>query len=517
MMTRGRCLGLVGVLLLAACAGTPLPGGPLAATANAPAMERHFAALKTMPARLTAFLRAMPKGGDLHSHLSGAIYAESYIAWAQADGLCLIVASHTFTMPPCDAPAGKPPVSEAVADAAAYNALIDALSVRNYERRPVSGHDQFFATFARFGAAGDRRGPDMQAEVMARAADQNIRYLELMTSTGMSAARKLGTTVGWDDDPGRLLKRLRTSGLDEIARQTAVAFADGDAAARRKLSCEAPTPAPACGVTVRYLAQVIRVFPREQVFAQIALGFLLAEQSRLVVGLNLVAPEDDRVSLADYSAHMRMIGALRIRFPDVRVSLHAGELALGLVPPEELRLHIAEAVRIAGASRIGHGVDILHEDNPEALLAEMAARRIMVEVNLTSNGVILGVAGADHPFETYRAFGVPLALSTDDEGVSRIDLTHEYRRAVQTYDLGYRDVKHMSRNSLTYAFIDGDSLWADAERAIPVSHCERERPGAARPAAACATFLAGSAKATLQWALEAAFGRFEREWVGLAR
>ena len=28
----------------------------------------------------------MPKGGDLHSHLSGAVYAESYIQWAAAKG-----------------------------------------------------------------------------------------------------------------------------------------------------------------------------------------------------------------------------------------------------------------------------------------------------------------------------------------------------------------------------------------------------------------------------------------------
>src|SRR2546429_3135011 len=31
-------------------------------------------------------------------------------------------------------------------------------------------------------------------------------------------------------------------------------------------------------------------------------------------------------------------------------------------------------------------------------------------------------------FLMYKMFGVPMALATDDEGVSRIDLTHEYVR-----------------------------------------------------------------------------------------
>jgi hypothetical protein len=275
------------------------------------------------------------------------------------------------------------------------------------------------------------------------------------------------------------------------------------------MGCAGPAPQRGCAVTVRYLAQIGRTAPREQVFAQIALGFVLASKSQQVVGINLVAPEDDRVSLGDYSAHMQMIGALRRHFPGGGISLHAGELAPGLVPPKELRFHIAEAVRVAGATRIGHGVDILHEDQPEALLAEMARQRVLVEINLTSNDVILGVSGSQHPWASYRAFGVPLALSTDDEGVSRIDLSHEYSRAVLSYGLGYAEIKGLSRNGLSHAFIAGDSLWLDGARAIPVAACSDDAPGATAPSAGCAAFLRASAKATLQWALEAAYQRFE--------
>jgi Adenosine deaminase len=76
------------------------------------------------------------------------------------------------------------------------------------------------------------------------------------------------------------------------------------------------------------------------------------------------------------------------------------------------------------------------------------AEHVLVEINLTSNTDILKVRGKDHPFSTYRKFGVPVALSTDDEGVACIDLTLEYVRAVETYDLTYADLKQMVRNSL---------------------------------------------------------------------
>ena len=99
--------------------------------------------------------------------------------------------------------------------------------------------------------------------------------------------------------------------------------------------------------------------------------------------------------------------------------MHAGELAPGLVPPEGLTFHIRDSVEIAGAERIGHGVDMMHETNAAGLLDEMAARHVMVEICLTSNEVILGISGRDHPLGTYRRHGVPVALATDDEGVAR--------------------------------------------------------------------------------------------------
>ena len=117
---------------------------------------------------------------------------------------------------------------------------------------------------------------------------------------------------------------------------------------------------------------------------------------------------------------------------------------MGLVPPRDLAFHIRDAVEVAGARRIGHGVDISYETDARALLKRMARDRVAVEINLTSNAVILGVKGRDHPLSLYREAGVPVVLSTDDEGVSRSDMTNEYVRAVTEQSLRYADLKQAS-------------------------------------------------------------------------
>jgi adenosine deaminase len=184
--------------------------------------------------------------------------------------------------------------------------------------------------------------------------------------------------------------------------------------------------------------------------------------------------------------------------------LHAGELAFGMVPPDGLKFHIREAVEIGHAERIGHGVDIMYENNPHALLEEMATRHVMVEINLTSNDVILGVKGKEHPLPIYLANHVPVAFSTDDEGVSRIDLTHEYVRAVQEFGLGYIDLKRIARTSLEHSFLAGEDLW-NKQDAFNKMNAECTVTASTR----CASFLKTSEKAQQEMKLERQFRIFE--------
>lgn len=464
-------------------------------------------------AALRSFLAEMPKGGDLHNHLSGAVYAESALAWARAEGWCLDVASKAALPPPCDA-ASKPPLAEVLRSTQAYRDAVNAWSMRDVITARVSGHDQFFNSFFRFSdVTGNNIGAAL-AEVVERAASQNILYLELMISPLMGDARDLGDKIGWKDDPDAMLAALDDKGLGDLAKRAAASVAAVVADKDRRLGCgDAATRRPGCDVVVRFLAQVYRNVDRAKLFAQTALAARLASLDGPVVGLNLVAAEDDEVTLGSYSDQMRIVGDVGRRHPKARISLHAGELTMGLVPPKDLTFHIREAVEIAGAKRIGHGVDIGFERDAKSLMERMARDGIMIEINLTSNAQILGVEGADHPFPLYRNAGVPTALSTDDEGVSRIDLTHEYQRAARAYELSYRDLKQLSRNSLTYAFLPGESLWRDPGAARPVSACTGGRLGTA-PSRDCSRFLAGSEKARLQWELEARFALFESKWRG---
>src|SRR5689334_5273500 len=88
---------------------------------------RYYETIRSRPPQLLAFLRRMPKGGDLHNHLSGTIYAENYIKWAADQGLC--VNQTTMTFATCDqTPSQEPnqvPASTALTNGVLYRQLID--------------------------------------------------------------------------------------------------------------------------------------------------------------------------------------------------------------------------------------------------------------------------------------------------------------------------------------------------------------------------------------------------------
>ena len=216
--------------------------------------------------------------------------------------------------------------------------------------------------------------------------------------------------------------------------------------------------------------------------------------------------------MQNFSLHMRMLQFLRPLYPRAHLSLHAGELAPGVVPPDGLTFHIRDSVITAQANRIGHGVDVMHETDADELMREMARRNVMVEICLSSNNTILGISGAQHPLATYLKYGVPVALATDDEGVSRSEISREYLRAAEDQGLGYLQLKAMARNSLQYAFISGASLWSDAKKFMPVAQCTQDIAVMKLSSNACRQYVAGSEKAKLQWNLEEEFREFEREW-----
>jgi hypothetical protein len=214
--------------------------------------------------------------------------------------------------------------------------------------------------------------------------------------------------------------------------------------------------------------------------------------------------------MQNFSEQMQMLSFLRPMYPQAHLSLHAGELAPGMVTPEGLAFHIRDSVMVAHADRIGHGIDVMHETDPYELLKEMARRNVMVEICLSSNDGILGISGPEHPLATYMKYGVPVALATDDEGVSRSEISKEFLKAAEDQGLGYLQLKTMARNSLEYAFVAGGSLWSDSRKFAPVTQCTQDVATMKLTSNGCRQYLDGSEKAKLQWLLEAEFRGFEK-------
>lgn len=467
-----------------------------------------FEAYADEPAFLRVLLRDMPKGGDLHTHLSGTPYAEEFLDWAATRDFCVDLDALAIVPPPCSTAEKEAARDLMRRNPMLYNKLVDAMSVRALLSGTPSeqnGHGQFFGSFERFLSIAALEPGKAIASTLRASAQDRVLYQEIMynpASINIGAANV--SSAGWSGDFESALAELEP----KLPALVAQARSDADQAergAQAALGCDANELNPGCDIEVRYNCYGLRLFPEAALFHQLATCFALTEADPRFVGVSLVQPEDDPIAVTQYDRHMEMVALFGARFPSAKISLHAGELTLGIVPGYALRDHISKAIHIAGSDRIGHGVDIAFEHDSRATLAHMADQGIAVEVNLSSNAVILGVEGKDHPLNLYRASGVPIVLSTDDLGVLRSDMTEQYVQAALDHGLTYEDLKTASRNSVHYAFIPGESLWSDKAVGTPIALCESfEAPQ-------CLRFTANHPKAALGLRLEQAFIDFEAE------
>jgi len=485
----GRFLASLAVALLIA---TPASAAP-------PDLSKMGAA------ELSAFLRAFPKGGELHNHMGAGTPPEDLLAWAAEDGLCVDTVELAIRLT-CSGPNLKP-AAEVQADETLRSALIDSLTTRKPGFRDRSGHDQFFTAFDRRGALPKRAG-DGLAITLEGLARQNTFYAELMFTPQFVPSRALGARVGWKGDPAATKAALAEAGIDKLVP---AARADADrvlARAREVMKCDTPQASPGCQVTVRFLFQAMRMGPPEQTMAQLQLGAATVAADERFVGLQLVAPEDGFDATRYYDLHMRIVAELTDRGRATPVALHAGEVTLKLVSPQSLSHRVHDAVRIAGARRIGHGVALPDEVGADETAEEMARRGILIEVQMLSNQIILEVHPADHPYAWFRKKGIPVALSTDDSGISRTELSSDYVAAVKN-GATYADLKSAARNAIAFSFLAGEGLWTDPNvYRKPVKACAGQI-GNAEPRGACADLVARSDKAREQWRHERLLREFE--------
>lgn len=137
----------------------------------------------------------------------------------------------------------------------------------------------------------------------------------------------------------------------------------------------------------------------------------------------------------------------------IHLTIHAGET-------EDVR-SIWEALYHLNAERIGHGLKLAQQPD---LLAHCLDRRVTLELCPSSNRQIVGFyensetsrqEAATYPLGDYLRQGLRVTVNTDNPGISRTSLTHEYYRAACLTPGGLTqwELLQLVRNSFRSAFV----------------------------------------------------------------
>ncbi|MGO4822099.1 MULTISPECIES: adenosine deaminase [unclassified Flavobacterium] len=422
----------------------------------------YFEKIRNNEAELTAFFSQMPKGGDLHHHYSGSIYAEPMLEDAINEDFYLnTVTMQVLKEKPATGHWEQFSTINKRGELYAYKQkIMEKWSAKDYNGVSYPSDKLFFESFDKFSPTIPGHFGDGLMELKNRAIAENLSYIETQLSTIPSdintsdlievnaQLRKLAANR---DEKGvkKLLESLYKTFQKREAKKYAIDFNTNFVAKMHNdLNIDD------ANFTMRYQNFVLRFMEPVDLFKNLVVAFISADSSDLMAGVNVVSPEDGENSMKDYWLHMVMFNYCHSIFPDVKYTLHAGELTLGLVQPEDLTWHINDAIYVAAANRIGHGVDMPYEKNAYSLLKYMAKQQIPIEINLVSNEFILKVKENRHPISLYREFNVPIIISTDDAGILRTNMTEQYVLLATRYkDVSYADIKQYVYNSINYSFI----------------------------------------------------------------
>jgi len=428
---------------------------------------QRFELAKRSTPELIAFLKPMPKGADLHNHVGGAIYSEYILDRAEKKGLLYDINARTFRGADRNndnnsESTGLIAIAELKRNPQYYIEFLNVVSLRGYFPAIANGHDHFFSAFNHIGL-GRGGTNEIIPEVYRRNRYQNVQYMELMARfVPRDVTARFAEAIKGYENKSRVEKYKRIKHLfnDKAIRSSIRQHLEQwDRGLMKELGVDIPITGNNGPLVVRYIVQTYRVEGGNDYFADAAAAMTAVKADPRLVALNIVAPEDLPTSRLLFDDQMETLDFLWHKLGKPNITLHAGELVLRESPMETMRNRIRKTILKGHARRIGHGVSIAWEDNVVELLNHMSREGIAVEICLSSNEAILDVKGKDHPFQLYRRAGVPLTLNTDDEGILRTNLTMEFVKAVQRYDLTYDDLLELIRNSLEYSFLPGESLY----------------------------------------------------------
>jgi adenosine deaminase CECR1 len=415
------------------------------------------------PEQLYRFLYALPKGGDLHNHLPGAVRSEWFWDAALAEeqrgyvyytrvriencapyghnefgpgkALLLFKNIQSIKFDSLDACAKSEFKRLQDLDAREKQAWLESMRLdQSYE-----GRDEFFE------AIWDRindllQNPHLICNILLRNMEafgrEGVVYLE--TQQGVQGAvRADGSPYSIDEAVG-------------IYRQ-----------------CLASPRAKASGVEVRFQNALLRYLPdAEQRLREL---YAITDRYRdLYVGINMVGREDNEKGYP--LRFLPVLRELRHKYPDINLSIHAGEA-------DEPNYHVRDTL-LLGAQRIGHGVNLITD--PQTMVL-MRNGPYLVEINLISNLLLEYVSDySQHPFPEYLRVGIPVALSTDDRGMWDSNMSDEFYVAVKEFNLSWEEIVKLGRNSLYYSFLDETTkqrLLADYDKRVAAFAAGFQRKG----------------------------------------
>ncbi|MDP3561207.1 MAG: adenosine deaminase [Legionellaceae bacterium] len=468
-------------------------------------INTYFNTIKASPKDLYEFFRHMPKGGELHYHFDGSAYPNALINQIKQKKYCINPLNYQISGFNNDCQGQD--TQHFFADKMHEKKLFRSWTMKDFEVKSDSNSEHFFQSFDKTHLIYEESYIPLLADMMLRAARQHELYMEIIMLHATHTdefANLIKNTSSLADKKSILLANADFQ--NEIQKQ--IAKADSyNKQVRQFLHCDSNPKQSVCLLDVRFQFFVSRNSEINHVFVEALMGFAATAQSSHIVGVNLVQSEGAPIARKDFKAQMRIFEFLHKQYPIVSIALHAGEFNPTVGSLDDLSSHIHDSVYIGHAKRIGHGVNILQEKQHSTLTNYMVKNQIAVEINLTSNHVLLSVQGKTHPILYYLQQNVPIVLSTDDEGVLLTNLSKEYTQAVLLYKLNYARIKRINRNALTYSFLPGKSIWLDPVKQTLVSDCQNLM------SSKCKRFIKTSKKAQLQWQLENQLVVFENEFL----
>jgi adenosine deaminase len=441
------------------------------------------------PDALHQFLEHFPKGADLHCHASGAASTEALMRIASKYPFCINQSYSLSVMQDGRCQEGTP-TNIFFKDKSHQQAALKAWSMQGFhENEHEDGKTHFFNTFPKFDKLAKTHWSEIIASVASQAHQENIQYLELMMSMlgGKPSQDSLHIPVD-----------LSTHAISKTLKKPEIhSFVEKNIAYYQHLKTEVKqfTPTYSQDVQLAWILEIKRNQPFEQFWLDAMEVFQIASQVPDVAAVNMVQPEYAPYANQDYVQQMEWLKTLKTYYPQVKVVLHAGEVPKAVAKENEIP-HIKTAVEMVEPKRIGHGATIEDETAYRKTLKEMREKQVAVEVNLTSNDEILDIKGVEHPLHLFLMSKVPVVLSSDDPGVSRNTLSHEYWRAVHEQELSLQQLVQVDRNSLSYSLLPGASIWKDNNHSKPVRDCRDMQ------SKTCLKYIANSPKAYQQWMLE---------------